>query len=72
MTLLCKSDSHVVFAEANGNSSYCPCAFMAGDCLASKKARSRNLHKVVLYPTLKLLISLKMNKAPKLYENNCM
>lgn len=27
--------------------------------------------KVALYPTLKLFISLKMNKAPNLYKNSC-
>lgn len=71
MTLLCKSNSCVLFVEANGHSSYCSCAFMGGDCLVSKQGRSRNLHKVVLYPTLKLFVGLKMKKAPNLYKNNC-
>lgn len=61
----------ILFAEANGNSSYWPCPFMDGDCHASKQGRSRNLHKAVLYPTLKLLIGLIINKVPKLHKATC-
>lgn len=62
MALLCKSNSHVFFAEANDNSSSCPSAFVDWNCLASKKGRFKNVYNVVLYLTLKLLSSPKIIK----------